>query len=359
MPSTPRPLPDPIGVLIADDSFIVRERLTTLINTTHDLVVLGEARSGLDAIRLSNTLKPHIIALSIDLPDMDGFQAARLIMQDYPTRIILLANDGAHQDEGLLARLTTSGALDLCAKPARYPDSDSAEVLLKAIRALSQVGVVRLARSHDQREAQLRRVLDDLPGMLSRPEIVGIVSSTGGPNALEVILSHLPGDFPAPIVVVQHISDEFMDSMTNWLVTVTPLVLKMAEPGERPSAGTVYIAPIGTHLRLTASGRFSHEPDHQAYRHVPSGDVLLESIAEVYGANAIGVILTGMGVDGAVGLAKMRARGAHTIVQDEDTSVVFGMPKAAIDLGGSEYIVPLQDIPDLLSYLAKGKPIDE
>ncbi len=341
----------PIGVLIADDSLIARERLAALIDHTPDMTVLGQARSGMEAVRLGHALKPHIITMDIDMPEMNGFQAARLIMQEYPTRIVMLGEPGQAADTGILAQLATSGALDICTKPAH---DDDAPALLKTLRALSQVGVVRLARTGDTREAQWRQALGKLPGMLSRPEIVAIVSSTGGPNALAVILSKLPKDYALPLVVVQHISNEFMENMTNWLATVTPLSLQMAAHNDRPQAGTVYIAPIGQHLRLSPNGRFSLLPDTGAYRHVPSGDVLLESISDTYGANAIGVILTGMGMDGAAGLARMRARGAHTVVQDEHTSVVFGMPKAAIDLGGSEYIVPLDDIAELLVYMARG-----
>jgi two-component system chemotaxis response regulator CheB len=193
------------------------------------------------------------------------------------------------------------------------------------------------------------------PGILRRPEIVLIVSSTGGPPALEAILSKLPAEFPLPVVIVQHISDEFQGNMLSWLDSVTELKLKVAEQHERPAAGIIYLAPVGKHLRITYNGRFVLEADDENSRHIPSGDVLLESAAESYGSNAIGIVLTGMGMDGAKGLSKMRARGAHTIVQDEATSIVFGMPKAAIELGGSEYVLPLDQIAGLLMRFATEK----
>jgi two-component system chemotaxis response regulator CheB len=145
--------------------------------------------------------------------------------------------------------------------------------------------------------------------------------------------------------------------MANWLNGISPLEIKQAESGERPKPGYVYMAPTGQHLRMSFNGSFILSPDRDQSRHVPSGDVLLESAARAYGPNAIGVVLTGMGVDGAQGLLEMRKRGAHTIVQDEASSVVFGMPKAAIDLGGQEYVVPLENIADLLVRLAAGEAL--
>jgi two-component system, chemotaxis family, protein-glutamate methylesterase/glutaminase len=279
---------------------------------------------------------------------MDGLQASRLIMQEHPTRIILMGSRDQLEDESVLGQ---SGALDICEKPSYTDEADErGEALIKKLRAFSHVGVVRIHRSSDQ---GIPEGLEDFPGIRRHPEIVVIVSSTGGPHALETIIRGLPTDFSLPIVVVQHISDEFVDNMTNWLSTVTPLTIKMAERGERPQAGSIYIAPIGFHLRFSFNGRFSLEADTENYRHVPSGDVVLESAAKAYGANAIGVILTGMGMDGAQGLTRMREQGAHTIVQDEATSIVFGMPKAAIDLGGSEFVVPIEQIANLLVKLAK------
>lgn len=348
------PLPsegEKIRVLVVDDSPMTRQFLAHLIASAPDMELAGEASTGLEAVRLNYSLRPHIIAMDLNMPVMDGLQAARLIMREYPTRIVMLGIGTQLADPTIVEQVTETGALDLCEKPSSSNDAEAATRLLKTLRAMARVGVVRRYRSTDEHDPLPVR-LAEYPGMRLQPEIVLIVSSTGGPHALETIIKALPTHFPLPIVIVQHISDEFVGSMTNWLGANSPLPIKMAEQGERPQPGWIYIAPIGVHLRMAFNGRFSLESDTESHRHVPSGDVLLESAADTYGANAIGVVLTGMGMDGARGLTKMRERGAHTIVQDEATSIVFGMPKAAIELGASEYVVPLEKIAGLLVELS-------
>jgi len=344
------PLSNKIRVLVVDDSPMYRKLLITLLENSGDVQVVGQASNGLAAVKMTNSLRPQVVAMDITMPIMDGLQAAKTIMQETPTPVVLLGTAEQLQDPAIQEQVTASGAVDFCEKPP----AESGDHLVKTLRAMSQVSVIRLARSHHQTAP-----LSEFPGIIRRPEIILFVASTGGPQALSTIITRLPPDFPLPIVIVQHISDEFVDNMTNWLDGITPLVIKMAEHGERPLPGYIYIAPIGMHLRMSFNGRFSVEPDTENYRHIPSGDVLLESAAESYGANAIGVVLTGMGEDGARGLFKMREQGAHTIVQDEATSIVFGMPKAAIDMGGCEFIVSLQQIPELLVHLAKEGREDE
>ena len=184
------------------------------------------------------------------------------------------------------------------------------------------------------------------------PEIVAIVSSTGGPAALNRILQRLPGDFALPIVIIQHIAADFLPSLVEWLSGVTPLAVKIAEAGERPEPGTVYFAPGDKHLALTAAKRFDCSVQYES-RHIPSGDVLLESVAQHYREHAIGVILTGMGRDGASGLLSMRDTGALTIAQDEASSIVYGMPYEAANLNAAQHVLALTEIPEILIGLAK------
>jgi len=336
-----------IRVLIGDDSPIARERLTNMINKADGMRVIGLAHTGLDAVRMNFSLNPDVIVMDLEMPIVDGLTATRLIMQETPTRIILLGSEKQSKDMVFADTVTNAGALAIHAKPSSDCDEDCVLRFIKTIRAMSKVGVVRLVQG-----TQPLNELADYPGILQRPELVVIVSSTGGPPALEQIMSELDSAFPLPIVVVQHISGGFVDSMTNWLDKATPLHVKLADNGEKPMKGHVYVAPAGKHLRMTFNGRFSLLEDTDNLRHVPSGDILLESVARVYGSNAIGIILTGMGMDGAQGLTTMREQGARTIVQNEATSIVFGMPKAAIDLGGGEYIIPLEEIAPLLKTLA-------
>lgn len=343
----------PIRVLIVDASPSVRRLLMDVVGRVPDMVVAGEASTGVEAVRMAHSLRPTVVAMTYELPVMDGLKAAQIIMREAPTRIVILGDETDTAD--LSDQATAAGALDLCAKPSNtLLDDPVVAHFVKTLRAMSQVGVVRHTHKNDGQDVVEGDLLD-FPGIRGKPEIVLITSSTGGPQALEVIFRALPDDFPLPIVIVQHISDEFVDNMTNWLDQVTNLTIKMAESGERPKAGTVYFAPIGVHLRIAFNGRFSLDADTDNFRHVPSGDVLFESAAAVFGPNAIGVVLTGMGVDGAAGLLKMREQGARTVVQDEATSVVFGMPKAAIELGGAEFVVPLEQIAARLGKLATEK----
>ena len=243
----------------------------------------------------------------------------------------------------------------MCEKPRNGSDDDVVDHFIKTLRALAKLRVLRSVYKKDGTgplEDPSSRFVS-FPGIKRQPEVVCIVSSTGGPLALEMIIKGLPADFPVPVVILQHIDQEFVGDMVGWLAGTTSLVIKQAEPGERPIPGHVYVAPIGYHLRFSFDGRFFLDPDTQGYIHVPSGDILLESVATVYGPNAIGVILTGMGGDGAAGLLKMRQQGAHTVVQNEATSVVFGMPKEAIALGAAEFVEPIHNIADMLISLAR------
>jgi two-component system chemotaxis response regulator CheB len=191
--------------------------------------------------------------------------------------------------------------------------------------------------------------------MSAPPEIIGIVSSTGGPAALVTIIQELPSDFPLPVVIVQHISPDFVDSLRSWIARTTSLTVTVAQPGERPLPGSVYLAPGGKHLRLNRYHRFELDENPSAVYHIPSGDVLLESIGQSYGKRAIGVVLTGIGDDGASGLRFMSDAGAFTLAQDEATSVVYGMPKAALALGGVRQVLSLPDIASALVRLSQNK----
>jgi two-component system chemotaxis response regulator CheB len=185
------------------------------------------------------------------------------------------------------------------------------------------------------------------------PQIVAIASSTGGPAALSEIICHLPREFTAPIVIVQHIGEDFVPSLVSWLNLIGKRPVQIARHGERPFPGVVYVAAGGAHLRLTDQRTFSVTHTPASARFMPSGDILLESVARAYGEQAVGIVLTGMGDDGAHGLSAMHQAGALTIAQDEATSVVFGMPREAIRLGAARQILPLPKIAQVLAHLPR------
>jgi two-component system chemotaxis response regulator CheB len=352
------PLPDPgeiVRVLVVDDSALSRRVVVDMINSTPDMTVVAEASNGLEAIRLNLSLQPHLIVMDVTLPVVDVFHTTEIIMRENPTRIVLIGSQSFIEDVQLVSKATAAGALEVCYKPPNDRDEAVTRQFIKTLRAMAHVNVVRRWRT----DLRVTDLMEKYPGTGRRLEIVLIVSSTGGPHALETIIRHLPPDFPLPIVIVQHIDVEFVGNMIQWLGSITVLILKMAEVGERPQPGHIYIAPTGFQLEFAHDGRFILSQDTEGRLHIPSGDVLLASAADVYGPNAIGVVLTGMGEDGAGGLLKLRQKGGRTIVQDEASSVVFGMPKAAIERGGSEYVVSLGEIAPLLVKLTQGVKKDD
>jgi len=285
-----------------------------------------------------------VILMDINMPKMDGLEATQAIMRECPTPIVIISAGIEGREAEIAFQALRMGALTVVNKPS-IPNSPEqhrqADSLISTVRAMAGVRVIHHHGVRPEMTEAKKSVALQSP--LDAPEIVAIVSSTGGPAALSEILRNLPGDFPLPVVIIQHIADDFQPSMIGWLNGSIPLNMKMAEEGEISQAGTVYLAPGGRHLSVTAGKRFVLV-DKPITQHIPSGDVLLESVAVNYKSRAIGVILTGMGSDGARGLAAMYRAGAYTIAQDEETSAVFGMPKEAIDLGAARQVLPITDI---------------
>lgn len=352
-----------LRVLIVDDSPTARQLLLHTVNAASDMQVVGEAANGKQAVRLTHQLHPDIILMDIAMPEMNGLEATREIMSDVPTPIIMVSAGVDGQEAGVAFQAIRLGALSVIKKPAAptnpgYPAQAAA--LTSTIRAMAGVRVIHHRKHYTtgplpQSDVSTTSVKDQ-----ARPQIVAIAASTGGPAALTEIFKRLPADFKLPVVVVQHISHEFLESLVQWVSGLTTLRISIAQEGERPQPGCVYFAPGNAHLMLTRGKRF--ELDHTTKSlHTPSGDVLLESVASAYGANAIGIVLTGMGSDGARGLRALYNRGAYTIVQDKSTSVIYGMPCEAVALGAARAILPIQAIArTLIDFNADtGQPLHE
>jgi two-component system, chemotaxis family, protein-glutamate methylesterase/glutaminase len=334
-----------LKVLIVDDSPTARLLMTCLIKDTPDMYVVGEAHNGKQAVWMTRDLRPDVILMDIVMPGMDGLQATREIMSATPTPIVMIGASLDSNETDVAFQAIRLGALCVVKKPvgpthASY--STQVAALMNTVRAMAEVRVIH-HRTHDTTTDQQKAGIPASPAEFKRPEIVAIVSSTGGPAALSEIFKGLPVGFALPVVVVQHISSEFLPSLVKWLGTTTSLPVEIAQAGNRPQAGHIYFAPADAHLRLSNRRQFELDQLAKApYR--PSGDILLESIATHYGANAIGVILTGMGNDGAKGLQALYNAGAYTIAQDEATSVVFGMPYEAIAMGAVQTVTSIQAI---------------
>ncbi|MBI1367388.1 MAG: chemotaxis-specific protein-glutamate methyltransferase CheB [Planctomycetes bacterium] len=350
--------------MIVEDSITARELLTHLINRDRRLRLVAQVASAEQAMRTLPRVRPDIITMDIRLPGMDGYETTRLIMETHPTPIIVVAA-GMNEPDGAASILALrAGALTVMEKPSLSSKEDGGifgERLCNKLVVMSQVRVIRQRFNGPRRAARIIQPCASAPVIPCQSEGqvdgIGIVASTGGPAALETILSSLPADLPAPILLVQHISPSFLESFALWLKTICPMPVHIALNGARIERGCVYIAPQDRHLTVVnRRANLTCAPAEHNER--PSGSVLLRSIAEAYGPRGVGVVLTGMGRDGADGLLAVREAGGHTIAQDEETSVVYGMPGESIAIGAAAESLPIHEIADRLAVLAGTAPVE-
>lgn len=342
-----------LRVLIADDSPTARQALSYIVREAGDMQVVGEARDGRHALKLADELRPDVVLMDITMPEMDGLEATGEIMHQTPVPIVIVSGSLEGRETEIAFQAIRAGALTVMPKPPGFgaPNFTSeAAKLQNTLRAMAGVSVIH----HWKQRRPTTKPVEQSVHVSVNPEIVAIVSSTGGPGALSEILGRLPADFPLPVVVVQHIAADFLPSLVKWLDGIAPLSVSIAQPGDQPKPGNVYIAPGQAHLRIDRNLRFCLDTKTPG-RHIPSGDVLFDSVASAYGAKAVGVVLTGMGDDGAHGLRAMYNAGAFTIAQDESSSAVYGMPREAAAQGTTRAVLPLTDIAGALIDLTRKK----
>lgn len=332
-----------IRVLVADDSEIVREILVDALERTGGIEVVGTAANGDEAAHLTARYAPDVITMDLQMPGSDGFAGIARIMAENPTPILVLSSN---REEVKGFRALSLGALDLQEKPPLAELERFAASLHSRLRLLATVPVIRHPRG--LREPS---VTPPKP-RASRVQAVVLGASLGGPRALAQILREFPPNFPLPIALVQHMAEGFTSAFTRWLAQELRLNVVEAEQGMRLEGGTVYVAPGDRHLRLR-NGRVHLGDDEPQHGFRPSVSALFRSAAENYGSRALGVILTGMGTDGSDGLWELRKSGAMTIAQDEASSAVFGMPRAAIELGAAERVLPLGAIAEAIQEAAR------
>jgi two-component system, chemotaxis family, protein-glutamate methylesterase/glutaminase len=341
----------PIRVLVVDDSVTQRTALVALINADAALTVIGWAANGADAVRATALLQPDVIAMDLRMPVMDGLEATRQILQETPTPIVLVTAGyagGAGEAQRLAFEALDAGVLAVLRKPEAGPDGQAAQQeLYRTLKSMAQVRVVR--RWSDDRlhpaTTGVRRLASASSG--AQLEVVAIGASTGGPPVLRTILVGLPHEFEPPVLIVQHIADDFAVSLVDWLRPQCALPIEIGVDGQTLNRPGIFVAPAGRHMGVR--GRTVALVDGPPISlHRPSATHLFQTVAREYGGAAIGVLLTGMGDDGAVGLRDLKRAGATTIAQDQATSVVFGMPSAAISLGVVDHVVPPQAIVPIL-----------
>jgi two-component system chemotaxis response regulator CheB len=324
-------------VLVCDESEAYARALAEFLTVGGELEVVGVCASGEEAIGALDRLAPDLVTVDLDLPGMGGVRAIEEIMRTQPVPIVVVSSAAGHGSE-LAAKALAAGAIEALPKAVvklDEPEGPAAVALRRRLRRLARGGPAERSNGRPRR-ARPR----------SRRTVVGICASAGGPRALEIVLAGLPADFPLPVLVVQHISAGFVEGLADWLDGVTALPVGIARDGERAGPG-VWFPPDDTHLVLDPSMRFVLDPDRDVGPHRPSADVLLESMASAAGAGAVGVMLTGMGQDGARGVAAICRAGGLVIAQDEATSALFGMPRAAAE-AGAELVLPLPRIAEAL-----------
>ncbi len=351
-----------IRVLIADDSALMRREIKRILESDPGIEVVAVARDGQDAVEKTREFDPDVVALDINMPVMDGLTALQYIMMESPRPVVMISS--LTQEGAVTAyEALELGAVDFVGKPggtvSRDIDKVAADIVFKirsAAGAKSSNLGLRRKRSAASRAAARPRV-SAAKAAESRVVIIG--QSTGGPNVSPAILPFLPADLGAPVIIVQHMPGTFTPSFAQRLDTLCELPFKEAERGDVIEPNHGYLAPGDIHMALTARGggnegalvRLSESPRDTL--HTPSVDVTMESVLRQYGAGTVGVLLTGMGRDGADTMLKIREAGGRTIAESEETCVVFGMPREAIERGGAEFVLPSYEIGEKIVELVR------
>ncbi|PZV07945.1 MAG: chemotaxis response regulator protein-glutamate methylesterase [Leptolyngbya sp.] len=350
----------PIRLLLVEDSPVALVLLQRILREAPDMEVVGVARNGQEALDLMATVKPTLICTDLHMPKMNGLELTEEVMARCPCPILVISASVQKEDTQTVFRILEAGALDIFPKPrtglATEYEKTKAELLAK-IRVLAGVSVFTHRRRSPAPVALPRPPLGTTSPE-KRPRLLALGASTGGPQALLAVMQQLPKTFPLPIVCVQHISNGFLQGLVDWLDSSCALRVTIATPGTVPQPGVAYFPPERHHLEIDAGGRIQLSQRGPVDGHCPSVTVMFQSVAAYYRQSAVGVLLTGMGRDGADGLQTLSQAGGLTIAQDEASCVVFGMPKEAIALGAAQQVLPLNAIaPFLLSQVSMGGPL--
>lgn len=351
---------DKVSVLIIDDSAFMRKSLTIMLESDPGIAVVGTARNGQEGVELANKLKPDVITLDVEMPVMDGLTALKLIMAQCPTSVLMISSVTTEGAQATLKALEI-GAVDFIPKEMSYVSVNISKIKEDLITKVKEISRARLLK------ARLDRIKAISPSPAVRPRVTGFLKdlpragyraialgiSTGGPFTLQKILPLISEKVQVPIFIVQHMPPKFTKSLAERLNGNCKLEVKEAEHGEQVKNGFIYIAPGGFHMKLRGSSLGSPtieiSPEPSGTLHRPSVDVMMDSVVGVYGKYTLGIIMTGMGKDGFEAVKNLKSIGGYAIAQDEESCVVYGMPKAIVDGGLADVVLPAEKIPEMIN----------
>jgi len=345
----------PIRVLVAEDSPVMRDLIVAVLRSDQDVTVVGQAINGAEAVALAASLRPDVITMDIRMPVIDGFEATKRIMSESPTRIVVVSSSVDPDEVKIAFNALKLGAVAVVEKPRAPTHAAFQAVRHELLTTIKVMADVRVVRGRPDRVSAVHSVRNLAGPTAHWNQVIAIAASTGGPAALAAVLQDLPPDLSIPILVVQHISPGFEPGLAQWLGSLTPRRVRLAKNGERLNGGGVLLGPGDCHLGVAGDGDIALSQVPPVSGHRPSATYLFRSVAKTYGPRAVGVILTGMGEDGADGMKELRDAGGQTIAQDETSCVVFGMPKAAIARGAVDYVEPLSHIADRIMTLVASR----
>jgi two-component system, chemotaxis family, protein-glutamate methylesterase/glutaminase len=345
-----------IRLLVVEDSKTVQQALVEIFNSDPDIQVVGTANNGDEAVTAVTTLKPDVVTMDVNMPGIDGFEATRAIMASCPVPIVIVTGKMDPKESATIFQAMKAGALMVTAKPAApgHPEhEESVRELVRSVKLMSEIKVVRRIFPKESAEGAPHPATSSVPA--ARIGIVAIGASTGGPPLLQSILNSLPADFAVPVVIVQHMAKGFTENFVNWLNLTSRLKVELAADGMQMFPGHAYVARDSFQTEVGPDNRLILVKGELENGQCPSVSALFRSVARVYGNHAAGVLLTGMGKDGAAELKILRDRGGITIAQNRESSVVFGMPGEAVSIGAADYILSPEEITPLLTRLVHGQ----
>jgi len=364
---------EPIRVIVIDDSAFMRKSLSMLLESDPEIKVIATARDGQEGIEKIRSYRPDLVTLDVEMPRMDGLTALRVIMKEIPLPVLMVSSLTTEGAQATLDALNL-GAVDFIPKQLSYVSLDIIKIKEELIHKVKTIVRSRSLRHRLARWRTKSGFSDDTPvqhslenqamalSRVAKPAVplrlTAIGVSTGGPPALQQIIPKIPADYPTGIAIVQHMPPKFTRSLAERLDGLSSIHVKEAEEGDVLKPGVALIAPGGFHLTFFKNGyelvaKISEQPAYTLYR--PSVDVMMSSIAAVYSGGVLGVILTGMGKDGLEGLQRIKRNGGYVIAQDEESCVVYGMPKAAVDAGIADAVLPLERIPEAMVQVVMNK----